>query len=68
MKTYKITRRFLQDPEIQSWGVDQEELDAKVGEFICIYSMVGKIEVGNGFAKAYTKKGNFMTSISWSIV
>lgn len=65
MTTHKITRVFADNPEPISFEVDLKEMDEKVGQFICIYSISNQIEVKDGEAIAYNDAGEFVTRIAW---
>lgn len=65
MATHKITRVFADNPEPISYEVDLKEMDQKVGQFICMYSICNRIEVKGDEAIAYNNAGEFVTLIAW---
>lgn len=67
MHRYIITRYFERTKEKLSFETSMKDLDRYLGEFVAIYSTMGTVNVQNGRMDALDEKGNFRTSIAWTI-
>lgn len=67
MARYIITRYFERTKEKLSFETSMKDLDRYLGEFVAIYSTMGTVNVQNGRMDAFDEKGNFRTSIAWTI-
>ena len=67
MYTYIITRYFERTKEKYVFETSMKEMDQYLGEFVAIYSIGGCVNVQNGRMDALDDKGNFLTSIAWTI-
>ena len=67
MQNYIIARYFESSRERHEYEISFSELDKHLGEFVAIYSAMGIVNVQNGRMDALDEKGNFRTSIAWTI-
>lgn len=67
MTNYIITRYFESSKEELMFEIPFSELDKNLGEFVAIYSDMGTVNVQNGRMDSLDEKGNFRTSIAWTI-
>lgn len=67
MSTYIITRYYGSPKEELKYEVSLNQLDKCLGEFVDIYCSMGTVNVQNGHMDSLDEKGNFRTSIAWTI-
>lgn len=67
MSSYIITRYYESSKEKLIYEVPFSELDKHLGEFVDIYCSMGPVNVQNGRMDSLDEKGNFRTSLAWTI-
>lgn len=63
--TYNVTRSWPHREEIKFRDLEMHECDKILGEFVGIYSLIGKVSVEYGRMEARDDRGNLITSIDW---
>lgn len=63
--TYNVTRSWPHREEVEFHDLEMHKCDKMLGEFVGIYSLIGKVSIEYGKMEARDDLGNLITSIVW---